>query len=96
MNPNQDQNNQQPTASADHKKVGPIIATLIVILIVIIAALYIFAARSTTETLPMEATSTKSAIDAQLVQPVTNKADDINSLDSDLNTSAKGLDNQNF
>lgn len=74
------------------KKVGPIIATLVIVLILIIAALYVFASRINQQTLPSEATS--DATSTSTVKPVTNKSDDVKSMQADLNMSSSGLDGQ--
>lgn len=95
-----DQNNQPianatqpmtpPVMETPHKKSGPMIAGLAVILIIIIGALYMFAARSQAPVIPTEEnTSTE-------VQSVTNTSDDVSSLEADLNTSVSGIDSQNF
>ena len=110
-----DQNNQQPMNSPiapmpsmpqapaphAHKKVGPIIGTLVIILILVIAALYIFASHVNQQALPTDASTqgasaSQASADQQSVQPVTNKADDVQSLQADLNASTNGVDNQNF
>ena len=82
---------QQATQENGHKKVGPIIATLVIVLILIIGALYIFASRMNQQVLPSDATTDTTA---GVVKPVTNTADDINSLKNDLYSSASGLNGQ--
>ena len=95
----------QPTAhiSSGDKKVGPIIATLVIVLILIIAALYLFAARINQPAIPTDdstATSDEAPADSsaaeQSVPAVTGTSTDTASLKSDLNASTAGLDNQNF
>ena len=88
------------------KKVGPIIATLVIVLILIIAALYLFASRINQPAIPDDNDVTAGDLDGKVatttaastttVQPVTNTSTDVKSLQSDLNDSTKGLDNQNF
>ena len=89
-----------PSASAHGepgKKVGPIIATLIIVLILIIAALYMFASRlNQQQALNGDGTMGLNDATTTQVQPVTNKSDDVNSIQADLNTSTKGLDAQNY
>ena len=90
-------NNQVPNSQApvgEHKKVGPIVAVLIIVLILIIAALYLFAARINREAVPSD--NNTSAGQNQTVQPITNKADDVDSLDADLDAATNGVDSQNF
>ncbi len=77
------------TITSEHKKVGPIVAILVAILILIIGALYLFASRVTVE--PMEMNTAQES-----VQPVTNTSDDVTSIESDLDASTDGLDGQNF
>lgn len=85
-----------PASDNGHKKVGPIIATLVIVLVLIMAALYVFATRINKEPVPTD-TSTTAAVDqSPSVQAVTNTTDDPASLQSDLNASTKGLDQQNF
>lgn len=88
------------------KKVGPIIATLVIVLILIIAALYLFASRINQPAIPDDndvtagdldgTVSTTTIAPAATVQPVTSTSTDVKSLQSDLDDSTKGLDNQNF
>ncbi len=85
-----------PVTANGPKKVGPIVATLVVILILIIAALYFFASRINTPPVPMDNVGTTTATDQTSVKPVTNSANDPASLQSDLNASTNGLDQQNF
>ena len=107
MNPQ----NQQPSAPAPmnsmpvpHKKVGPIIAILVIVLILIIGALYLFASRINQQQVPSDSTVAENSQPNRLmapstpeeVKPITNKADDVSALQADLNASTQGLDNQNF
>jgi hypothetical protein len=76
------------TNKVSEKKVGPIVATLIIVLVLIIAALYLFASKVSQSTIPtdtMDATST-----------VSTGSPDLDALQSDLNDSTSGLDNENF
>jgi len=93
MNPE----NQPATPAVAPKKVGPIVTVLVIVLILIIGALYLFASRlnqngDVSDTM----TDSDYATSAPTVQPVTNQSDDVNSMNADLNASTKGLDNQNF
>lgn len=100
----QAQQSQNPMnmAPAESKKVGPIIAILIIVLILIIGALYLFASRINQEQPNVDSSvagsdsSQTTAAAQQSVQPVTNKSDDVNAIQADLNASTNGLDNQNF
>ncbi len=85
-------------APAPHgdKKVGPIIATLIIVLVLIFAALYLFASRITQPIIPDDSTATQQTTDDSGVKPVTSTSTDVNSLQTDLNASTNGLDNKNF
>lgn len=89
--------------SNGQKKVGPIVATLVIVLILIIAALYVFASRINQQSVPTDNTSaatvdtsSQTAAVEPTVQPVTGTADDPASLQKDLNTSTQGVDAQNF
>lgn len=87
----------------EHKKTGLLIAILVVVLLLIIGALYIFATGSTV-TLPDDSTvgadqdqyTDEIGTNETTVTPVTNTSDDVGSLEADLNTSVDGLDAQNF
>ena len=86
-----------PTSSnGEQKKVGPIIATLIIVLILIIAALYMFASRINQQAIPTDDNTLADQGTTTQVQPVTGKSDDINSIQADLNASTKGVDQQSF
>lgn len=95
-------NNQPIQATAvsmnGQKKVGPIIATLIIVLILIIAALYLFASKINQPAIPTDNTvgEDDSSMSAQAVVPVTSTSTDTDSLMNDLNNSTGSLDNQNF
>ena len=82
------------------KKVGPIIAVLVIILVLIISALALFASRINQPTIPDDTTATIPATTDQSaaaqVEPVTSTSTDVNSLQNDLDSSTKGLDSQNF
>lgn len=93
--------NQQPTAPEQNggKKVGPIVATLVIVLVLIFAALYLFAAKVTEHNANDQITDptvSSMATDTDTVQPVTNTSDDLQSIQSDLNGSTNGVDQQNF
>jgi predicted PurR-regulated permease PerM len=96
-----------PFPSAEKpKKFGPIIAILLVILVIVIVALYLLASRvsvsseiiDNTPANNMEQTiqtaNTNTA--PQEVAPITNTADDIDSLQADLDTSISGIDAQSI
>jgi len=97
-------NSQMPPK--DHKKVGPIVATLVVILIIIIGILYFIASKVNQQVIPTDnsaiATDNSNApinaapSAAPTVTPITNKADDLNSLNADIKASANGVDSQNL
>lgn len=100
------QTNMNPSNIAP-KKVGPIVTALVVVLILVIAALYLLASRIDKQTTPVIDTtsaintptvneSQTAAVTSTTVTPVTNTADDLQSLQSDLNTSTQGVDSQSF
>lgn len=87
----------QPVTS--NKKVGPVVAILIIVLVLIIGALYLFASKIDQEQVPNDssvAQSQDTVATPQTVQPITNNSDDLSSLEADLNDSTKGLDDQSF
>ncbi|MDE1975113.1 MAG: hypothetical protein KGI49_01210 [Patescibacteria group bacterium] len=90
-----DQNTQPIVSSRDNgeKKVGPIIATLVIVLVLIIAALYIFASHVTAPVLPDDGTA---ASQVASVPTVTSTSTDIRSIQNDLNNATNGLNGQNF
>jgi hypothetical protein len=83
-----------PAQAQSEKKVGPIVATLIIVLVLIIAALYLFASKVSQPAVPTDTTAATN--DSTLPAATPNSADDINSLQNDLDNSTNGLDNQNF
>ena len=89
----------------NHKRVGPIIAILVIVLVLIIAALYLFASRINQQIIPnntessvtdTSAVNNETATVNQSVQEITNTSDDLQSLQDDLNASTNELDIQNF
>ena len=99
-------NNGMSSDSSEHKKVGPIIAMLVIVLVLIIVALYLFASKVNNQQFPVEnttatssmseATETAAVNQAISIQPIINTADDVQSLQNDLNKSIDGLDSQSF
>jgi len=89
-----DQNLQQTANDKDDKKVGPIISTLVIVLVLIIAALYLFASHINTPSLPSDQATESSS--ATTVEPIVGTSTSLQSIQNDLNSSADGLDNQNF
>lgn len=98
MDPNnQNQPTAAPVTTPEHKKIGPIIAILTIVLVLIIAALYLFAASLNKP--PIDAdmgTPASMTTEVQSVAPVTNTSDDVTSIEADLNASTDGLDSSNF
>ncbi|MEI6396522.1 MAG: hypothetical protein WCO48_00370 [Candidatus Taylorbacteria bacterium] len=92
--------NNQTTQPTEHRKIGPIVVTLVVVLVLVIVALYMFASRISQQGAPdmtKSDTSTAPVVQQpQTVPTVTNTADDVQSLKDDLNASVSGLDSQNF
>ncbi len=80
----------------EDKKAGPIIAILVIVLVLVIAALYIFAAQSTVDPIPDDSMMTDEQTAPAEVQPITNTSDDIMDIQADLDASIDGLDDQNF
>lgn len=97
MDPQQPPVSFQSTPTPEHKKIGPIIAILVIILVLVIGALYIFASNINKQSAPIDSIGqTNGSPVVSEVKPITNQADDIDSLEADLNASTKGLDGQNF
>ena len=91
----------------NHKKIGPIVASLIVILLLVIGALYVLASRVNKQVPSIDNTSgtvletantdLSSSQTAPIeIQPITGTSDDMNSLQADLNASLKGIDAQSI
>ncbi len=95
-----------PVPGGNSKKIGPIIAILIIVVILVIAAIYLFAGRINKTPAPtsdtamqnslIQSNSQDQAAAQSSVQTTTNNSDDVSSLEADLNTSTNGLDGNNF
>jgi uncharacterized protein YpmB len=81
----------QPQTNSEHKKIGPVVAILVIVLVLVAAAIYMFATRVNKQ----DAVNSDTAA-AQEVQEVTNNSDEVNDLEADLSASVTGLDEQNF
>ena len=86
-----------------HKNVGPIVSTLVIVLILIIAALYLFASRINKQPIPADTgttvttdTGADSSDSVPAVAPITGTSSDPASIQKDLNSATNGLDSQNF
>lgn len=93
--------------SGNSKKVGPIVAGLVVIIILIVVALYVLASRVNQQATPIDnTTATNNSIPTDTtplvpateveVKAVTGTADDLQSLQADLNASTNGVDAQSI
>lgn len=85
--------NTNPTMRAPGKKIGPVIGALIIIVLLVIAALYVWGAHlnttqsetsTTYNTNDSMASETASAVQAQM-----SASDDINSLSNDISATEK-------
>lgn len=85
-------NENNSPQQAGEKKVGPIVATLIIVLVLIIAALYVFASKVNQPAIPTDA-SMETASTSNIAP---NSPQDIQSLQNELQGSTNGLDKQNF
>lgn len=102
MNPDNKQPSSQPYVSGPssmpktggEKKVGPIVAALIIVLVLIIAALYVFASKINQPAIPLGNGEPSAAVDA--VKPVSGNSTDVKSLEADLDVSTSGLSDQNY
>jgi len=92
------------------RKFGPVIAISIIILVIIVIAIYLFASQITISSPTQDnintGANTLSAIPDQnnttvdsapeTIEPISNNADDLNSLQKDLDSSIQGIDTQNI
>jgi hypothetical protein len=87
------------------KKIGPIIAVLVAILIIVIVSLYLVASKtsrgdtdyqSDLNTNPISTDIISTDETPQEINPISNTADDIDSLQADLEQAISGLDSQNI
>lgn len=85
-----------PMTKSGEKKVGPIVATLIIVLVLIIAALYLFASKINQPAIPTDAAMNDTSDQTASVQAITNTSTDVQDLQNDLNAADVGLDAQNF
>ncbi len=98
------QYNGTASPNGNHKKVGPIVAALVVILLVVIAALYMLSSKvktpdllpSNNNTAPIQSVSStnNSQPAEETVAPISSNADDLQSLQNDLDQSITGVDAQ--
>jgi uncharacterized membrane protein YukC len=68
------------------KSIGPIIGTLVIVIVLFIAAIYVFAAHVSRQSAIDDSLNATSTIQ---YQTITNSADDVQSLKADLNNSVK-------
>ena len=84
------------------KKIGPIIAIFVILVVIIAAILYFVGANFNKQAPPSNDNSSVATQQADVsqavssVQPITNTSDDVQSLQNDLNNSTTGVDSQNF
>lgn len=92
------------------KRVGPIVAILVVVLIILIAGIYLVSKQfevvspntdtaildrqTNTENQTIEQDNVDSSPVSATVEPISNTSDDLNSLQNDLDASLNGLDAQ--
>ena len=93
--------------NGEHKKVGPIISALVILIIIIIIALFVLASNVNKQVVPVDTAMENIANDSAMqtdqnpapsvsVAPITNTADDLQSLQADLNASINGVDAQSI
>ncbi len=93
-----DTNNTPNPAPTNHHKVGPIIATLVILIILVVAALYVFASRMNKNT-PVDATpavTDTSAPTQDTVASADTNSDDPAAMQADLDASTQNVDSKNF
>jgi cytoskeletal protein RodZ len=100
------------TPAPEHKKIGPIVAVLVIVIVLVIGAIYLFASNMNRATptnyidsgiTQQQDTSTNTSdsvtpapAEPRSVAPVTNTSNDTASLEADLDASTNGLDSQDF
>ena len=93
-NENQQLNETVKINGNNHKKIGPMISILVIVLVLIVACLYILASKINNSPLPEDVTTYTSSVTNSVqptVAPVTNTSDDLNSLQNDLNKATNGI-----
>ncbi len=83
--------NYQSMPPKKEKRVGPIVGILIVVLALIIAIIYFVGAKIGTSTESMQNTQTNSQDNSSLTANA-SKADDVNTLNADLDSQLKDID----
>lgn len=90
-----DTNNNMPVMPqaqmGGDKKVGPIIGVIIIVIILIAAAFYFFMNKSGNQA-PQQQTSSEQATNHTLEASATASADDVSTLQSDLDSNLKDVD----
>ena len=83
-------------AKSQHKKVGPILATMVIIVILIAAAIYVFASRISQQTEYNKeynaALNAATTTHTYTVQRIQGTSTDPRALESDLKKATEGLD----
>ena len=89
----------------NNKKMGPIVATLIIVLVLIIGILFMIASRLNKNTTPIDSASvanspilnTDNNVEPQTnIEPISDTSDDLQSIQNDLDKSISGIDEQNI
>jgi hypothetical protein len=84
--------NGMPPAPKTEKKIGPIVGTLVIVLVLIIAALYFFGQKLNTEAPVQPAQQSMDTTPAATMTAAASSSDDVGSLQSDLNSQLKDVD----
>ena len=86
--------NGMPPINHNEKKVGPIVGALIIVLILIIAALYFFGQKLNTESTVPSDTSSQTSMETPTnsMTASASQADDVQTLQSDLDNQLKNVD----
>ena len=80
----------------EHKKIGPIVAILVIVLVLIIGAIYLFASNINQNSGANSSTSLQTPSQTQTQQVPAMRNDDVSSLQTDLNASTNGVSNDSF
>lgn len=78
----------------ENRKVGPIVTTVIIVVLVIIGGIYLFASYANKE--DSYGGNGDTSAPQSTVAPVTNNSDEVDTIQADLNASIQGLDQQDF
>lgn len=83
--------NGMPPAPKTERKVGPIVGTLIIILVLVIAALYFFGQKLNTDAPALQPAQSEQ-VPAESMAAAANNSDDVSSIEADLGAQLQDVD----